>query len=264
MSKHTKTNTYKHTQTFINIECGQANKIFNEKSNEEPWFGIEQEFFLMRSKDDYPVGFDPNIPQGQYYCSVGSRNAYERNLVEKMCEAGITAGLGLSGWNAEVAPGQWEIQIGPVTGIDAGDHLWVLRYIMERVTEGTPYYIELHPKPIVLDNDMKHLEWNGSGAHTNYSTKAMREKDGINVIKNAIDKLSEYHKEHILCYGEFNELRLSGKCETSSMDKFTYGIADRSASVRIPTEVAKNGYGYFEDRRPSSIMDPYKIGRAHV
>ena len=87
----------------------------------------------------------------------------------------------------------------------------------------------------------------------------MREKGGYDVIIDAIDKLSKKHKEHLEVYGEGNELRLTGKCETSSIDKFTYGVADRGASIRIPTETYSDGYGYFEDRRPSSLMDPYLV-----
>lgn len=251
-----------------------AVELFKNKPQEEPWFGIEQEFFLMCLEDGLPVGFTPLVPQGQYYCSVGSRNTFGREIIEQITKYSLFAGVKLSGYNAEVAPGQWEFQVGPLTGIEAGDHLWILRYIMERVTENSPYYIEFHPKPITFNSSkldvvklknkanidwMIPSEWNGSGAHTNYSTKAMREKGGMKVIKETIDKLNTTHKEHMKHYGEFNNLRLTGKCETSSIDKFTYGIADRTASIRIPTETAKNGYGYIEDRRPSSIMDPYKV-----
>lgn len=266
--------------TYIDCECTiphstntrvPAKKIFDLKPLEEPWYGIEQEFFLMCLKDGLPLGFDPLVPQGQYYCSSGSRNCFGRELIEKIAELALTAGVKLSGWNAEVAPGQWEFQVGPLTGIDVGDHLWMLRFIMERATENTPYYIELHPKPILfdysnLDPDLKGrvnwnipTEWNGSGAHVNYSTKTMREKGGIQVIQAAIQKLASAHKKHIKYYGEYNELRLCGKCETSSFDNFTYGVADRTASIRIPTETNINGYGYIEDRRPSSLMDPYKV-----
>lgn len=68
-------------------------------------------------------------------------------------------------------------------------------------------------------------------------------------IEAAIKKLEGRHKEHILVYGEGNELRLTGRHETGAIDQFTYGVANRGASVRIPRECAAKGYGYFEDRR---------------
>jgi glutamine synthetase len=39
----------------------------------------------------------------------------------------LEAGLTISGTNAEVLCGQWEIQVGPVLGIDMGDQLWMCR-----------------------------------------------------------------------------------------------------------------------------------------
>lgn len=231
-----------------------AVEIFNQYIDQQPWFGIEQEFFLISRDTGLPVGLDPTIPQGQYYCSVGSNNAFGRELIDQIAQYALQAGILLSGWNAEVAPSQWEFQVGPLLGIIAGDHLWMLRYIMERATEGTPYYCELHPKPIRLMG-----QWNGSGCHTNYSTKRMRQSDGLDTINDAIKKLSMVHMEHIKEYGQFNELRLSGTCETSSLDHFSYGVSDRTASIRIPSEVFENKHGYLEDRRPSSLMDPYKV-----
>jgi glutamine synthetase len=267
-----------------------ANKIFLKKMDEEPWFGIEQEFFVMLKHNienkcygGLPPEFDYYFKQGQYYCGVGSNNIMVRDLIELIADKALKANIKLSGWNAEVAPSQWEFQVGILNGIDAADHLWMLRYIMERCTENTPYYIELHPKPLI---NYKKSSINGSGCHTNYSTKSMRTKivdiddplqsniderrsslltpanllAGCNTtIKSVIEKLQENHIKHIDNYGEFNDLRLIGSCETSSIDKFTYGIADRSASIRIPTEVAYNGVGYIEDRRPSSLMDPYIV-----
>lgn len=61
-------------------------------------------------------------------------------------------------------------------------------------------------------------------------------------------------------YGE-NKGRLTGLHETSRMDKFSFGVANRAASVRIPSQVANdNGKGYIEDRRPASDIDPYVVG----
>ena len=43
------------------------------------------------------------------------------------------------------------------------------------------------------------------------------------------------------------------------MREFRWGVSDRGASVRVPWQVAKDGKGYLEDRRPSANMDPYKV-----
>jgi glutamine synthetase len=166
----------------------KADKIFNGKLDEEPWFGLEQEFFLMDSKTNKPLGldktFETGLEQGQFYCSVGSLNAFGRNIMDKALNNMLKADLNVSGINAEVAIGQWEYQIGPVTGIDAGDQLWLSRYILDRTCEEYNVHVNYDPKPIGT-------EWNGSGLHTNYSTKNMREgsddKSGLEHIEEAID-----------------------------------------------------------------------------
>ena len=60
-------------------------------------------------------------------------------------------------------------------------------------------------------------------------------------------------------YGVDNDKRMTGKHETAEYENFSYGVANRGASVRIPVSTEKNGCGYFEDRRPSSNMDPYRV-----
>ena len=65
---------------------------------------------------------------------------------------------------------------------------------------------------------------------------------------------------HIGVYGPDNHLRLTGHHETQAIDKFSYGLSDRGASIRLPVNFIKNGYrGYLEDRRPNSEADPYQI-----
>ena len=236
-----------------------AVNIFNQKLEEEPWFGIEQEFFLFSRETGKPMGFPflgkPN-PQGQYYCSVGSSNAFGRKVIDKHLENCIYACIQISGINAEVAPGQWEYQVGPCIGINSGDQLWMSRYILQRTAEEFDEDIEFHPKPITGD-------WNGSGCHTNFSTKSTRtstkDKTGLDVMYEHMEKLKEKHNEHMEVYGSGNELRMTGKHETASYDTFTYGVADRGSSVRIGNDVFKNKCGYYEDRRPSSNMDPYLV-----
>ena len=79
------------------------------------------------------------------------------------------------------------------------------------------------------------------------------------IIKLLEKKLKLKHTEHILVYGNGNERRLTGKHETASINNFSYGVANRGASIRIPRQSEKDGKGYFEDRRPASNMDPYVV-----
>jgi glutamine synthetase len=234
-----------------------AAKAFEGHDNEEVWFGLEQEFTLFNLDQKTPLGWPtggvPTRPQGPYYCSVGPENNFGRAITESMYRACLYAEIEISGTNGEVMPGQQEYQVGPCVGIDAGDQLFMSRYILQRVCEEFQVYCTLHPKPIV-DGD-----WNGAGMHANVSTKSMREEGGLEIIKQAIYKLGAKHAEHIAIYGEGNELRLTGKFETASMDEFSYGVANRGASVRIGRDTEADGCGYFEDRRPSSNADPYLV-----
>lgn len=235
-----------------------ANDIFNQGLDQEPWYGIEQEFFLIDAKTGNALGFEnPDSAcypkqQGQYYCSVGTANAFGRKVIDEALKNMLYADLTASGINAEVAPGQWEYQIGPVEGIDASDQLYLSRYILERTAEVHGVSIEYHPKPLSGD-------WNGSGCHTNFSTKPMREEGGLAHINNAIAKLAGKHEQHMAVYGDYNELRMTGKHETADHAIFSYGRANRGASVRIGNQVYKDNRGYFEDRRPSSNMNPYRV-----
>ena len=233
-----------------------ANEIFEKNKGAEPWFGLEQEYFMINTVTQKPLGYDENKTQGQFYCSVGAENAFGRDLAEEHLHVCISAGIKISGINAEVAPGQWEFQIGPCVGIEEGDHLWMARYLLVRLAEKYNSTIDFEPKPLEGD-------WNGSGCHANYSTKEMREgtfgKTGLEHIDEAIEKLSHKHMEHMAVYGSGNEKRMTGAHETASYDTFSHGVANRGASIRRGNDTVKKGKGYFEDRRPSSNCDPYLV-----
>jgi glutamine synthetase len=151
-------------------------------------------------------------------------------------------------------PGQWEYQVGPCLGIEIGDHLWMSRYLLSRIGESYNMTVSLEPKLFP--------DWNGSGCHTNYSTKTMREgTGGMKYIDDMMVHFDKAHSLHMKLYGEGNSDRLTGIHETSSFTKFSYGAGNRAASFRIPTSVmAANGKGYIEDRRPASNICPYIVG----
>jgi glutamine synthetase len=224
----------------------------------DPWFGLEQEYTMM--KDGRPYGFPEKgvpLPQGPYYCAVGATEIVGRTIVEKHMDACITAGLKISGINSEVMPGQWEFQIGPAGLVEAGDHLWMGRYLLKLIAEAEGVDITLDAKPWPGD-------WNGAGCHTNFSTKPMREEGGYKLIEEACKKLGEKAELHIANYGYGIEKRLTGKHETCSYKQFKYGVSDRGASIRIPLATKQENKGYLEDRRPNANMDPYTVCRLIV
>ena len=218
------------------------------------WFGFEQEYVLMEGTGR-PIGFPSGgypEPQGPYYCAVGYQYVAGREIVEEHLEACLAAGVGITGVNAEVMLGQWEFQCFG-EGLKAADDLLVARYLLFRTSEKHQVAVELHPKPI-------HGDWNGSGMHTNFSWPQLREVGGEDYVKKILAAFEENHEKHLAEYGTHNELRLTGKHETASMEKFSYGVADRGASIRIPIFTVQDDWkGYLEDRRPASNADPYRV-----
>ncbi|XP_055841196.1 glutamine synthetase 2 cytoplasmic-like [Episyrphus balteatus] len=256
--------TYKYdgtpTETNHRKTCLEA---MNKCTAQEPWFGIEQEYTLLEF-NGHPLGWPKNGfpgPQGPYFCGVGANKVFARDIVIAHYKACLYAGIKIAGTNAEAMPAQWEYQVGPCSGISIGDHLWMSRFLLHRISEEFGIVVTFDPKPVPGN-------WNGSGAHINVSTLKMRSDGGIKEIENAIQKLSNCHDRHIRAYdpkqGKDNERRLTGLNETSSINDFSYGIANRNSSIRIPRSVSDDGKGYFEDRRPSSNSDPYSVSEAII
>ncbi len=218
------------------------------------WFGIEQEYVFIDPENSRPYGW-PDIgypnPQGRYYCGVGGDVTRLRDIVDEHAEDVRWMNIPLEGTNAEVMLSQWEYQIGPCSPLDMADHLWVARYCMEMIAEKNGVAVSLSPKPVIGD-------WNGSGAHINFSTDYMRNNEDEAYINSVIQYLGDEHENHIEAYGIGNEGRLTGDHETQHIDTFTFGNSDRGASIRIPPSTAKTSMGYLEDRRPAANIDPYK------
>ena len=240
-------------------ETNTRNKLVEllESLSEDPeeWVGFEQEYTLYDLDTSKPLGWPKDgepPPQGDYYCG---RNAGE-DIITEHTNACIEADISICGTNAEVMLGQWEYQIGADVSLKMSDDLWVARWLMEKICDRHNVTVSLDPKPIEGD-------WNGAGCHTNFSTADMRAEhigsDGFHHINEACEKLSKVHKEHMEVYGEGNERRLTGLHETQAIDTFSWDVSDRGASIRIPWQVEKDGFGYLEDRRPSANCDPYEV-----
>ncbi|AYL94656.1 glutamine synthetase beta-grasp domain-containing protein [Mucilaginibacter celer] len=221
------------------------------------WFGFEQEYFLWDPATNKPLGFPAGGypgPQGPYYCSVGANNAFGREIVEEHLDVCLEAGLNVEGINAEVAAGQWEFQIFAKGAKEAGDQIWVARYLLERIGEKYGVAVNWHCKPL------GQLDWNGSGMHANFSNTTLRTANSKATFEAICEAFRPAVAECIAVYGADNDQRLTGKHETASITDFSYGVSDRGASIRIPLyAVEHNWSGYLEDRRPNSAADPYKV-----
>lgn len=228
------------------------------------WFGFEQEYTLYNEKGR-PLGWPENrrdypAAQGNFYCGVGADEVFGRELAEEHLSACMQAGLLIYGINAEVMAGQWEFQVGFRPGVDSktdplevADHLWLARWLLYRIGENYNISATLNPKPEKGD-------WNGAGMHTNFSIREMRDPaTGKFTISEMKPKLEAKHFEHIAVYGAGNNQRLTGLHETCDINTFKMGPRNRGASIRVPDSVAKDGYGYLEDRRPAANADPYVV-----
>lgn len=190
-----------------------ARKIFDLDKDKkfDPWFGIEQEYALMKTFGNdlswpygWPVGSYPT-PQGRYYCSSGNKDCYARDIAISHYKACLYAGVKVFGTNCESMPSQWEFQIGTCQGIEIGDHLWMARFILQRISEIKGVDVSFEPKPVPGD-------WAGSGGHVNYSDNLTRTDKDLHEINNQLKNLENYHHRFMKLnlLGEHNELRLTG------------------------------------------------------
>ena len=257
----------------VNNYRDQATKVYAECKDKQPMFGIEQEYTLFSGHN--PLGWQNGgyaPTQGPFYCGVGFDEEFGTEIVNEHMMACLDAGLLWCGKNGEVMPGQWEFQVGAGDPLTVSDDLWLARFLLFKVAAKYQVNAKLNPKP--------HPDLNGAGAHTNFSTAEMRADGGFEACCEAATRLgssvawkspisdepknpekdesvhtSTFPEE----YGTSYKQRLTGEHETCSWEEFKWGVADRTASIRVPLHVAKEGKGYIEDRRPCADIDPYRV-----
>ena len=175
-------------------------------------------------------------------------------MVEEHLDLCLAAGINHEGINAEVAKGQWEFQIFGKGSKSAADEMWMARYLMLRLTEKYGVDIEFHCKPLG-DTD-----WNGSGMHANFSTEYMREVGGKEYFEALMEAFETNTRRPHRGLWPGQPHAADRQARDRGDHQFSYGIADRGASIRVPHSFVNNGYkGYLEDRRPNSQGDPYQI-----
>lgn len=227
-------------------ECAE---VMEKHAGHDPWFGLEQEYVCC-DQEGTPMGV---ADSSSCYCGRGSMALPEalRELMNGHYAMCLSAGIKISGMNCEAGPGQGEFQIGPCKGLNAADHMTAARLTLHKAAQAFRVSVSF----AAFHEEVGY----GSGMHCNFSTRQTRSDGGLAVIEKICRSLGRRQKEALAAYGEGNEKRLTGNKQSPDMNSFKFGVADRSASVRIPRQVGITGKGYLEDRRPAANADPYRV-----
>jgi len=143
---------------------------FNNQEENEPWFGLDQEYTM---------------------CKTDITMHVQRTVAKEHLAACLEAGIKMSGFKSGYAPRQWEFQVGPCVGIEASDHLVLARFLLERIAEKHDVVISYDPTK--------------NGCYTNFSTRTSREAGGIEEIYKYMERLAKTHSNGFISKNFVNE-----------------------------------------------------------
>ena len=228
-----------------------SNKRATILDDDGAWFGFEQEYFFY--KDGRPLGFPTAVirrrrarttPASATRMSARSRARSSREHLD-LC---LAAGINHEGINAEVAKGQWEFQIFGKGSKKAADEMWMARYLMQRLTE------KLRHRHRVSTASRSATPTGTARACTPTSRPPTCARvGGKDYFEELMEAFEKNLMDHIAVYGPDNDMRLTGKHETAPWNKFSYGVADRGASIRVPHSFIKNGLQGLSGRPPPEL-----------
>jgi len=221
-----------------------------------PWLGYEQKYTLYRHgrSRGYLENGIPALDQ-THYCGVGCQRVFGRDIAEAHAKACMTAGILLTGINADRIPGRWEFQLGyrgiegeACDALSVADDLWLARYLLNLVGEQHCVHASFASTPGQGDRGDARM-------HVNFSTAYTRDpRCGLSAIQTIVNTLESRRHDHIAKYSNHPQpryLTAHAACESKTQG---------GSLLCIPLQVANKGYGYLKDRRPAANADPYQIG----
>lgn len=179
-----------------------------------------------------------------------------RQLSEAHLKHCMYAGIKISGVSQSPSPNVWSYKLGPCSGVDLGDQLWMSRHVLLRLAEALGV-------PVSFDPSLAGKGGTGMGCYIKYSTEETRKPGiGLVAIQQHVGRLQATHMQHIMAYGKGSLQRVMSKassCSQSAVSSFTCGFGNKAAMVVVPTTTMVRRSGYYVDRRPASNVDPYAV-----
>jgi glutamine synthetase len=217
----------------------------------EAWVAPELEFYLL-TEDWQPISQD-------HRCWSMTRGEEAEPVVGEIRSTLLAAGVPVESSQTEGGPGQFEINVGPASPIEAADNAALLKYVVKVVARRHGLRATFMPMPFQGKE--------GSGHHLHES---LRRKDSQDNMFTDDDVVFEAYLAGVLEHmADLTAVNLPGvnaykrlKDYTFAPNRVSWGMDNRSVAVRIPSGDASSRR--LEIRTASADANPYLIIAATV